>query len=174
VSAPDGLPRLKDVFRELRRGRHICADDGPLHRALREHHRAFAELFEQLGFRFERHPRGFFYFCGEEALSETARRLSVFMFVLIEWLGDQGQSIGDALETGTYALARLPHLTHPRYAAYMREAGVTDDTALAALVARLERLGFAQRLNADEFRFRSPVYRFLDLCEEITAEEDDA
>ena len=166
------LPRLKDVFQALRRGQHICAADGETYRALEGHHDEFAALFRDLGFRFEHHRRGFYYFRGEDAMSETGRRLSVFMFVLVEWLGDSGRSIEESLLTQSFHLRKLTHLSHDRYRGYMAEAGVADEGQLERVLGHLERLGFVERITDDEFRFRTPVYRFLDLCLEF--EEEDA
>lgn len=167
---PFDLPRLGDVFDALRRGRHLCAEDGDLYWALRDHQAAFAELFGRLGFRLEAHPRDFFYFRGEGNLSDAGARMALFLFVLVEALADQGTAVEEALATRTFSFPELPHLGSERYRAYLREAGVEGEEGLEGVVRNLERFGFARRLGEGNFRFRPPVYRFLDLCLAVLAD----
>lgn len=161
---PFDLPRLEEVFDALRRGRHLCPEDGDLYWALRDHHAAYADLFGRLGFRLEAHPRDFFYFRGEGGLSDVGARMALFLFVLVEALADQGAPVEEALLTRTFAVPELPHLGSERYRAYLREAGVEGEEGLEGVVRNLERFGFARRLGEGGFRFRPPAYRFLDLC----------
>ena len=55
----------------------------------------------------------------------------------------------------------------------MAEANVTNEEELSNLIRRLERYGFAERLADDRFRFRTPVWRFLDLCFEVLNDDHD-
>ena len=82
-TGPYDLPYLDEIFDQLRRGRHLCAADGKLYRALRENLEAFQELFHHLGFRLKVHQRDFFYFRGKDSLSPQASRMAVFVFILI-------------------------------------------------------------------------------------------
>ena len=170
LSSPYDLPRLRDVFEALRRGRHLCPEDGELYWALRDHREAFGELFGRLGFRLETHPRDFFYFAGEGSLSDVGVRLALFLFILVEALADQGVAVEETLMTRTFSVPDLPHLASERYRAYLREAGVEGEEGLGGVVRNLERLGFARRQGEGDFRFRPPVYRFLDLCQQVLAE----
>ena len=169
-SSPFALPRLKEVFEHLRRGRHLCPEDGDLYRAVHDHQDAFRDLFFHLGFDLKAHHRGFFYFHGQGSLSDTGARMAVFMFILLEAMGDQGKSVEEELMTATFTLADMPHLNGNRYRAYMKEAGIDGEEGLELVIRNMERFGFLQRLREGVFRFRIPVYRFLDLCHEILAE----
>ncbi|WP_437656590.1 condensin complex protein MksE [Sorangium sp. So ce1182] len=160
------LPQLKDVFRQLSRGRHICREDGDPYWALRDRTAEFTDLFEQLGFQLRHHARDFFYFDGED-LSEAGERMTVFMFVLVEHIGDQGTTIEEGLMQRDWSISHLPHLTSDRYRELMTRVGVPDEKGLRGVVMSLDRLGFVEQLGGDAFRFRRPTYRFLDLCVEI-------
>lgn len=167
------LPNLKEVFDRLRRGRHICAEDGVLYHALRDNTSAFSDLFKQLGFRLENHPKEFYYFHGEGDLSETTSRMAVFVFILMEFLANQGEAVEQGIITKTFALEELPHLKSERYRTYMKEAGIEDEEDLVNVVNNLERYGFAQKKQSS-FRFRAPIYRFFDVCHRILKLDENA
>lgn len=165
--SPFALPHLAEIFNQLRRGRHLCPEDGDLYRALRQDGEAFRDCFHHLGFRLEAHPRDFFYFRGSDGLSPQASRMALFVFILIESLADQGRPVVDTLMTETFAISELPHLKSARYRAYLQEAGGAGEDDLRAIIRQLDRFGFANRLTDDTFRFRTPAYRFFDLCIDI-------
>ncbi len=169
---PWDLPLLGEVFQELRRGYHICPEDGRLHRVLRRHLDDFTRLFAALGFRLEAHARDFFYFHGTGALSDRSERMAVFLFILIEWLADQGLLVEQELLTRRFPIADLPHLRVERYAACMKEAGLQGEAGIAEVLRALERFGFAERLGQEAFRFRPAVLRFADLCHQVLERAD--
>ena len=169
-SSPFALPHLAEIFNELRRGRHLCAEDGVLFYDLRDNLDAFSDLFRQLGFRLEAHSRDFYYFRGEGSLSDTSSRMAVFFFILLESLAGRGEAGEEGMMGGPFAIAALPHLTSDRYRTYMHEVGVDDEEGLLNVVRNLERFGFLQRREGS-FRFRAPAYRFFDLCMEILETE---
>ena len=68
---------------------------------------------------------------------------------------------------GTFSVPDLPHLKSARYRAYLKEAGSTNDDDLRGILRQLERFGFIHRHSEDSFTFRTPAYRFFDLCIEI-------
>jgi hypothetical protein len=173
ATSPFALPHLKEVFEALRRGRHLCSEDGDPYWALRDHLDAFRDLFAHLGFRLEAHPREFFYFAGEGGLSDASSRLALFVFILVEALADQGAAVEESLMTRTFSVPELPHRAGERYRAYLKEAGVEGEEGLEGIVRNLERFGFAHRTDKAHFRFRPPAYRFLDLCHQLLAEEAD-
>jgi hypothetical protein len=160
------LPHLDKVFRLLSRGRHICMEDGEPYWALHDHKDDFTELFARLGFQLAHHPRDFFYFNGDD-LSDAGERMAVFMFVLVEHLGDQGLSVEEGLMQPDWPVAQLPHLTSDRYRELMAAVNVSDEKALRGVVQSLDRFGFAEQRGADALRFRRPVHRFLDLCHDM-------
>ncbi len=165
--SPFDLPHLSEIFDALRRGRHLCAADGKLYWALRENLDAYQDLFHHLGFRLQVHGRDFFYFRGKDSLSPQASRMAVFVFILIEALSDQGEPVVDSLMTRTFAVPDLPHLKSARYRAYLKEAGALNEDDLRNILRQLERFGFIQRHTDDSFSFRTPAYRFFDVCVEI-------
>lgn len=169
-NSPFALPRLKEVFEILRRGRHICPEDGDLYWAVHDNLDSFQDLFSHLGFHLKAHHRDFFYFHGQGSLSDTGARMAVFMFILLEVMGDQGKSVEEELMTATFSLSDMPHLSGNRYRSYMKEAGIDGEEGLELVIRNMERFGFLQRLREGSFRFRIPVYRFLDLCHEVLAE----
>ena len=158
------LPNMAEVFDALRKGRHLCSEDGRVYLALRDHRDAYETLFSNLGFDFQEHPRGFFYFRGSSQLSEGAERMAVFMFVLIEALATQGHPVEEALMTRRFDLADLPHFQGERSRQYMKEVGVESVDDLPSLLKNMERLGFVEIAPDRSFRFRVPACRFLELC----------
>jgi len=161
------LPGLKEIFEALRQGRHLCLADGQLYQQLEDHREAFAGLFDQLGFELKKHRRGFYYFYSPYTMSEKSERIAVFMFILIEWITDQGQNIEEALMNQQFSYDELPHLTTARYRDILAQLNVFDTDGLATIVTNMARMGFAERINDQTFAFRSPVYRFLDICQDI-------
>lgn len=171
-NSPFALPYLSEIFDALRRGRHLCAEDGGPYLSLRENLDAYHDLFKHLGFRLEQHPRDFFYFRGKDSLSPQASRMALFVLILIESLADNGQPIVDTLMTQTFAIPDLPHLKAARFRAYLKESGILDEDGLRVIVRQLDRFGFCQRLTENTFRFRAPAYRFFDLCLEMLKQHE--
>lgn len=172
-TSPFDLPHLREIFDALRRGRHLCAADGKLYWALRDNLDAYLNLFHHLGFHLQVHGRDFFYFRGRDSLSPQASRMAVFVFILIEALSDQGESVVDSLMTRTFAVPDLPHLKSARYRAYLKEAGAQNEDDLRNVLRQLDRFGFIQRHTDDTFSFRTPAYRFFDVCVEILNHEEE-
>lgn len=167
--SPFALLHLEDIFQLLCRGRHICAEDGNIYFALHDNAAAFEDLFTHLGFKMEVHSRDFYYFRGGKSLSNRSERMALFIFILMEHLDGQGEAVEEGILTKKFSISELPHLGSKRYRSYMKEIGIADDEGLSGIVANLEKFGFAQR-KGDTFRFRSPVYRFFDICGEIAQE----
>jgi hypothetical protein len=165
-----GLPRLADIFDKLRLGWHLCSLDGELYWLLDGQRDAYTRLFEQLGFRLEKHQRDFYYFSDTRNFTTTSQRMALFVFVLVESVADQGKPIEETLMTRVFRYDELPHLQSDRYRSVMKEAETGTEEELVALVRSLERFGFAERVDDASFRFRPPAYRFLDLCYEILKE----
>ncbi|MCP3930251.1 MAG: hypothetical protein GY705_14250 [Bacteroidetes bacterium] len=157
------LPNLAEIFDNLRKGKHICPEDKELYYPLEQEYEAFNDLFRNLGFDLVKHPRNFYYFHSDISFTPIARRASVFMFILIEHLASEGVMVEEALTSGSISIDSLPHEENSRYQRYMDEAGITVDKSINILV----RLGFAEFQSKDNFRFRAPVYRFIDLCLQI-------
>lgn len=166
-------PHLQDAFNQLRAGKHLSADDGPVFLAIRADYDVYRSLFSALGFDLIGHERGFYYFQSAEDLGKEATQLVVFFFVLVEAWGDAGLDLGaTAFDPGGHAVSDLPHFDRESWRACMSEAGVPDEGELVNLVRKLERYGFTERIGDDRFRFRTPAWRFLDLCLEVWQETE--
>jgi hypothetical protein len=165
------LPHLRGIFEALRQGRHLSRADGLLYQSLEDDREVFTSLFDQLGFELKKHRRDFYYFCSPNAMSERSERLAVFMFILIEWITDQGHNIEEALMSQQFSFDELPHLTTQRYCDYMAQLGILDSDGLRTIVTNMIRTGFAERVNDEVFAFRCPVYRFLDICQDIASSQ---
>ena len=163
------LPCMAEVFEALRRGKHISMKDGETFLALKKHQEAYEQLFAKLGFKLVHHTRDFFYFLDNSNFTDLSAKIAVFMFILVEHLADQGDTVEDTVMTRRFAYTDLPHLHGERYQTYMREAGVTTPEDLAAIVRTMERFGFTRRMDAETFCFDVPIYRFLDLCMDMAA-----
>ena len=170
---PFDIPKLSEIFEALRRGRHICAEDGDIYWALRDNFEHVQALFTSLGFRLEAHPRDFYYFHGSGSLSDRSERMAVFMFILVEWLSDRGEQVEEAIITRKFNVDELPHMRIERYRQYMNEAGISGEGGISDVIRNFERFGFARREVGSLFSFRSPVFRFVDLCHAVL-ELDDA
>ena len=165
-------PQLAELFRQLRNGRHICLEDGELYEALTEHAEDFTALFGALGFELVGHRKGIYYFAGDSALSERARRFAVFAFLLVEHLGDAGRGIEDGVFGQEHAIDELPHFASERAAQTMASVGVQGPAELENVLRAMEKLGFADVPVPGRVRFRRPFYRLLDLCVRALTEGD--
>lgn len=161
------LPGLQEIFEALRQGRHICQGDGKIYRQLSDHYNDFISLFRQLGFELKKHRRDFYYFHSPNSMSGQSEKMAVFMFILIESLADQGLAIEDTLMNQQFAYGNLPHLATARYREIMNQLEITNEDALIGIVNSMSRLGFVVGINDASFAFQTPVYRFLDICQDI-------
>jgi len=166
------LPNLAEIFEQLRRGRHLCAFDGDLFRTLVAHEDRFTELFSNLGFELVAHHRGFYYFRTRQKPSDAATRMTLFVFILIEWLSNRSQGIEESLLSENFTIAELPHFAGERHTRIMNEAGIENVEDLERILVQLERFGFATRTMGVGFRFRPPICRFLDICLDVLNESE--
>lgn len=169
--SPFALPNLKEIFKQLRSGRHIATEDGVIYQDIIKHESVFFELFNELGFMMEKHARGFFYFRGDERVSDGAASMALFMFILVDYLAGKGALIEQTIMDNEFSFDDLPHLSTERYSVLMKDGGISDHESLGRLFKRMERLGFISS-NGSSIRFRSPAYRFLDLCLQIHQENN--
>ncbi len=170
-----GLSLLPRLFDRLRSGRHICADDDALYMALRSEYSSYRTLFAALGFDLVEHDRGFYYFQSADDLGKEATQLVVFFFILVEAWGDAGKDLeSTAFDPAGHALVDLPHMTRESWRRCMAEANVPNEEELANVIRRLERYGFTKRVGEDRFCFRTPAWRFFDLCLEVWKETEEA
>ena len=156
------LPLLQTIFTELRKGRHICIEDGPPYEALAADPERYRNLFAALGLNLVCHGRGFFYL-DDESAPRTAQRMVLFTAILVETLDDQGVNLDLELTRIPINPSRLPHLQHEKYARVMAEVDVTSEEALLKVLDALKRYGLAEPLKDGSWRFRTSAYRLLDI-----------
>jgi hypothetical protein len=165
------LPHLAEIFEQLRRGRHLCVFDAELYRELSEHDVQFVTIFSALGFELKFHHRDFYYFHSRQKPSEAATRMTLFVFILVEWLSNRGQDVEESLLCDIFSIDDLPHFINERHKRIMNEAGVESNEDLDRVISQLDRFGYVVRTHAGTtFRFRPPVCRFLDICLDVLSE----
>ena len=160
------LERLPEIFDRLRLGGHICPEDGALYYVLRDDFESYRDAFDVLGFQLTAHERGFYYFVASGDLGKEASQMAVFFFVLVDALGNEGKNVRKEIFEAEHSLDDLPHFRLDSHAQCLSEVGVHDRDDLETVVKRLARYGFVDIGHADRFRFRTPAWRFIDLCHE--------
>ena len=156
------LPLLQAIFTDLRKGRHICLEDGPLYEALAANHDRYQSLFAALGLNLVCHGRGFFYL-DDESAPRTAQRMILFTAILVETLDDQGVNLDLDLTKVAINPDKLPHLQHEKYAKVMAEVDVASEEALLKVLDTLKRYGLAEPGKDGLWHFRTAAYRLLDI-----------
>lgn len=156
------LPMLKDVFTELRKGRHIGPEDAALYAALAGHREDYQNLFGGLGLDLVFHNRGFFYL-DDESSPRTAQRMVLFAAILVEHLDDQGCNLDLDLTSVAIHPSALPHLKHEKYAKVMAEVDVSSEEALLKVLDSMKRYGLAAPAPDGSWRLRTAAYRLLDV-----------
>jgi hypothetical protein len=156
------LPLLQAIFTDLRKGRHICLEDGPTYEALAAEPDRYQSLFNALGLNLVFHGRGFFYL-DDDSSPRSAQRMILFTAILVETLDDQGVNLDLDLTKVAIDPANLPHLQHEKYARAMAEVDVTSDEGLNKVLDTLKRYGLAEPGKDGLWRFRTAAYRLLDI-----------
>ena len=156
------LPLLQTIFTDLRKGRHICLEDGAPYEALAADPDRYQSLFSALGLNLVFHGRGFFYL-DDDSSPRTAQRMILFTAILVETLDDQGVNLDVELTKIALDPAKLPHLQHEKYAKVMAEVDVTTEEALLKVLDALKRYGLAEPGKDGLWRFRTSAYRLLDI-----------
>jgi hypothetical protein len=167
----DLLPeKLAEVFRSLRSGRHMCRDDGVLYRDLESHEENYRVIFAGLGYELIHHGQGFYYLKGGSTLtSQRLQAVALFMLILFQDLEDKKfqetkRGWERKLLDRVFRLDDLPHFAAAQRRNMMYTVGVTAETVQYKVIRPLSMLGMLQVLPEGQFQFRSPVYRFIDLC----------
>jgi chromosome condensin MukBEF MukE localization factor len=162
------LPEKLDLaFQSLSLGKHITIEDGEVWQLLNKSIPEYQEVFSALGFELVSDSRGFFYFHGSvRGLSDGTEKLALFVYVLVDWLADNGKNVIESLFSTEYYVDALPHLTNDRYKGYMAQVSVTDQKELNSVIKKMNNLGFARITDQDPMKFRllSPIWRMLETC----------
>ncbi|MDB5389033.1 MAG: hypothetical protein JWM11_4679 [Planctomycetaceae bacterium] len=169
--------RLAEVFRSLRSGRHICREDHADFRDLERNEDLYQILLRGLGYELVLHGQGFYYLKGGNSLStQRIQAITLFMLILFQELEskkfqDIERSWERTLLTRILNISELPHFQTSQRRSMLFTLGVTAETLQEKVLRPMSRFGIIEMISSDRFRFRSPVYRFVDLCMRIADEE---
>jgi hypothetical protein len=172
----DDLPKqLPQIFELLSMGRHISLSDHELFYAIRDNFHNLKNYFKAIGYHLEVHTKEFYYFkLPGKSNTKTTEQMILFICLMIDFLDKREIDLESALILRDFKVVDLPHFNTDRYKELLAEVGVTDGEKLLAVLGNLEKYGFASLTGKVSFRFRSPVYRFFDLClAEINREEQE-
>ncbi len=164
------------VFRSLRKGRHLCRDDGEEYYDLHRNEPKYTSLFAALGYTLIHHEQGFYYFTGDSTLSsKRLRQVTLFMLILFQDLEDNKFNEPDrswerSLLDRRFRIRELPHFATAQRRTLMDAVGVFADD-IDQVLRFLQRLGVIETPENGTFRFRPPVYRFVDMFLEF-ADDD--
>lgn len=160
------MSQLAPIFRELYKGFHISRRDPELYAQLSNLQDQYRRLFRALGFDLVCDTRGFYYFVPEQAaaqVNKTAQRLSLFTFILVEHLADQGRDPMAVLDGGSIGRDELPSLLEKYRDLFLQAEVQTPEELEEKIMRRMTQLGFAGEENG-VYRFLPPMHRFLDVC----------
>ena len=170
------LSQLAPIFRELFKGFHISRRDPELYAHLSNFQDQYRGLFKALGFELVCDTRGFYYFVPELAtasaqVNKTVQRLSLFTFILVEHLADQGRDPMAVLDGGSLGRDELPSLLEKYRDLFIQAEVQTPDELEEKIMRRMTQLGFAHEENGI-YRFLPPMHRFLDVCLSVQQDRD--
>ena len=166
----DNLQRLQDIFQKLLSGYHLSSDDFGLYHELQDNESDYEQLFSALGYNLQSDSRGYYYFLPEtQFLSRPTQTMALIIFVLIEWLADQGKDPVATISKSSLDLPQLCQGLFEKHAHMLKEGGVHSiDDLEKSFNNYFVKYGFAV-ISGAMLRFRPPVHRFLDICAEVGA-----
>ncbi|OGV73267.1 MAG: hypothetical protein A3K19_14390 [Lentisphaerae bacterium RIFOXYB12_FULL_65_16] len=176
----EDLPKLKELFQTLQSGYHLSNEDFGLYHELQDKEGYYEALFRELGYTLKADQRGYYYFLPEPqvAMNVTTRRMALLVFVLIEYLADEGMDPYTGIARGNFSMTQITSGLFSKHADILRDGGLDSPESIEkSILNNFVGLGFAT-VNGDELRFRPPVNRFLDVCLELgrarVTEENDS
>ena len=104
-------------------------------------------------------------------VNKTAQRLSLFTFILVEHLADQGRDPMAVLDGGSLGRDELPSLLDKYRDLFIQAEVQTQDELEEKILRRMTQLGFASEDNGI-YRFLPPMHRFLDVCLSVQQDRD--
>ena len=173
--APVELPALRQIFEELKSGRHWAFGDEVYPELSGPNFDAYANWFSRIGIQLHRDPRGFCHAtldkeddlpASNSPNTKTVSSLVLFTAIWVEALADRGLNIHEEIFHKEHLVENLPHLATDAHRRLMTDAGLAAPEELNRFLATLHRLGFAQPLLDNAFRVRAPFHRLLDICQE--------
>jgi uncharacterized protein YjhX (UPF0386 family) len=167
----EALPnKLAEVFRLLRKGRHICVEDGTNYRIVEQEEDRYRTVLDALGYELIHHAQGFYYLKGGRTFSSRGlQSITIFAFLLFQHLEDNKQGEPDhswirSLTTKRFLIDELPHFGTLQHRTMMANLELTPVSLHQRVLRVLDQLGMLEFIDESSFRFRSPIYRFVDLC----------
>lgn len=163
-------PHLAKVFGALRKGKHISIEDGAEFRDLQQHQDRYAVVLDALGYKLVKHHQNFFFLQGGNDLNTKGlRSVALFLLILFQHLEDSKfddaqRSWEKSLLDRTFVIADLPHFETPARRSLMFSLDLTSENLRERVLRTMFRLGFISFVGQSQFRFRSPVYRFVEVC----------
>ncbi len=103
--------------------------------------------------------------------NKTAQRLSLFTFILVEHLADQGRDPIAVLDGGSLGRDELPSLLEKYRDLFLQAEVQTVEELEEKIMRRMTQLGFASEENG-VYRFLPPMHRFLDVCLSVQQDRD--
>ncbi|TXI07678.1 MAG: hypothetical protein E6Q76_08170 [Rhizobium sp.] len=169
------LPKhLPEAFEKLIRGRHLCSQDA-VYFDVHQNFATYQAVFAGLGYRLVEDAHGFVYVDREGSASEAVNQAVVFIWVLVDWMADNGLIINDVITTMTFEFEKLPHLATDRYRGYMSQVNISSRDDLWDLLRFMDtRFGFLRSVSSyDSFKLLPPVFRVLNVAMEIAMPKEE-
>jgi len=104
-------------------------------------------------------------------VNKTAQRLSLFTFILVEHLADQGRDPIAVLDGGSLGRDELPSLLEKYRDLFIQAEVQTQEELEEKIMRRMTQLGFAAE-EPGIYRFLPPMHRFLDVCLSVQQDRD--
>lgn len=167
------------MFRLLRNGRHICREDGADYRDLERNEEQYSALFHALGYKLIHHGQGFYYFEGRNYLStQRLQAITLFTLILFQDLEDKKfQGPERAWERNLlgriFRVVELPHFETSKRRSMLHAVNVTQETLHEKVFKPMIRYGMLEMIGPDQFHFRAPIYRFVELCMQLGQKESE-
>ena len=123
------------------------------------------------------HGQGFYYFKGGDYLSsQRLRAVTLFALILFQELEDKKFKEAERawernLLMRTFRVDELPHFSTTQRRSMLFTLGVTEETLPEKVLRPMARMGMLEMIGPERFRFRSPIFRLLELCIKF-ADED--
>jgi hypothetical protein len=161
---PSAMPDFREVFDELKSGRHLCAasETARLWLSYRAAADQWRELFGAMGYELHEEHETYCYVAGDSQ-AKGIPAIALFVLVLIRANEGADRDMVDQLTMPIYSLASLPHLADDRHRQVMALAGITSRSDIEGVVKSMRRLGFANG-ESSSFRLTLAVRRIVDLC----------
>lgn len=147
-------------------------------RDLKQHREQYESIFSALGYQLEYHSQDFFYLKGENSLKTKSLQASaLFVLVLFQDLEDkkfqtEQRQWQKTLTTRIFNVNELPHFATSQRRRMMTTIDVTEENLKELVLRTLRQLGMLDMISSDQFQFRTPIYRFIDLCLQMAEREE--